>query len=80
LKIDPRPQMSDQARLYEVKIQGQLDEVWSDWFEGIEITNGEKMTTLSGRITDQAALRGILSKIWDLNLIVISVDSFEIET
>lgn len=80
MKIDPRPQMSDQARLYEVKIQGQLDEVWSDWFEGIEITNGEKMTTLSGRITDQAALRGILSKIWDLNLIVISVDSFEIET
>jgi len=80
LIIDPRPQMSDQARLYEVKIQGQLDEVWSDWFEGMEITTGEKITMLCGRITDQAALRGILSKIWDLNLTVISVDSIEIET
>lgn len=80
MKIDPHPQMSEQTRLYEVKIRGQLDEVWSDWFEGIEITTGEKMTTLCGEIRDQAALRGILSKIWDLNLIVISVDSIEIET
>ena len=80
MKIDPRPQMSNRARLYEVKIQGQLDEAWSDWFEGMGISIEGNMTTLCGKITDQAALRGILSKIWDLNLTLISVHSIDIET
>jgi hypothetical protein len=63
---------------YEIKIHGELNERWSDWFDGIEITiehTGDRipLTTLNCPMMDQARLRGILNKIWDLNLNLISV-------
>jgi hypothetical protein len=63
---------------YQIQIHGELDERWSDWFDGIEITIEHTndhllLTTLNCPAMDQARLRGILNKIWDLNLNIISV-------
>jgi hypothetical protein len=63
---------------YEIRLQGQLDARWSDWFAGMTITldnNGD--TLLSGPLADQAALHGILKKVRDLGLILLSVNSVE---
>ena len=67
----------DQPAKHQIKVQGQLDEKWSDWFNGMTITFEGGITTLTGVVADQAKLRGILSKIWDLNLTVISVTRLE---
>ncbi len=59
---------------YEIHVKGQLDESWSDWLEGLEvklIDNGEM--NLFGYIGDQAALMGILNKLYGLNLTLLSV-------
>jgi hypothetical protein len=61
---------------YEIRVKGHLDGRWTEWFDGLEITNlenGEAM--LSGDIVDQAALHGVLVKMRDLNLPLISVAS-----
>jgi hypothetical protein len=64
---------------YEIKVQGHLDSLWAKWFEGMSLTateNGESgmpCTLISGPVTDQAALHGLLIKVRDLNLILISV-------
>ncbi len=60
--------------VYRIRIQGQIDESWSDWLGELAITvrpNGE--TLLSGPIVDQAALHGILDKLYALNLTILSV-------
>lgn len=59
---------------YEIKIKGKLDAHWSDWLAGMELTytEGDK-TLLSGWLPDQTALHGLLERIRDLNLILISV-------
>ncbi len=65
----------DKPRFYEIRIEGQLTDRWSEWFEGLAIhgdPNGE--TTLSGPVIDQAALFGVLTKIHALNLTLISVN------
>lgn len=59
---------------YEICIKGHLNHRWSDWFEGFEIAlkdNGE--TRLSGPVVDQAALYGLLIKVRDLGLPLVSV-------
>jgi len=64
----------------EIKIKGQIDEHWSDWFESLTITHttqGE--TILSGQVVDQAALHGLLAKLRDLGLSILSVNAVEIE-
>ena len=62
--------------VYQIKVEGQLDPAWSDWFSGLAVTVepgiGDTLTTLTGPVADQAALRGILTKLWDLNLTLIS--------
>ena len=60
--------------VYEIRMKGHLDESWSEWFEGLTITNLESgEAILSGEIVDQAALHGVLSKVRDLNLPLIAV-------
>ena len=61
---------------YEVKIKGHLDQRWSDWFMDLKLTHLEgDETLLSGPLPDQAALHGLLERIRDLNLTLISVTS-----
>ena len=67
----------DKSATYEIQVQGRLDASWSHWFEGMTIAFRDGITTLTGAVSDQAALRGILSKIWDLNLAVVSVNRIE---
>ena len=62
----------DQPRFYEIHVEGHLADRWSDWFEGLAIYNDlDGETTLSGSLTDQAALFGVLNKIHALNLTLI---------
>ena len=64
----------DQPEVYEIVVHGHLDQDWSDWFDGLIIlqkNNGE--TLLTGPLVDQAALHGVLNKIRDLGLLLISV-------
>jgi len=63
-----------QARTYQIKVEGRLDASWSDWFNDMTITLDSDTTTLTGAIADQSALRGILNKLWDLNLVLVSVN------
>jgi hypothetical protein len=61
---------------YEIKIRGHLDPHWSDWFAGMKLTHLEgNETLLSGSLPDQAALHGLLERIRDLNLTLISVST-----
>jgi hypothetical protein len=64
---------NDQPTVYQIKMQGRLDESWSGWFDGMTVTSDGDTTTLTGAVADQSALRGILTKLWDLNLALVSV-------
>ena len=65
---------------YEIRVKGQLEPGWLDWFEGLQIQNLENgETSLIGLITDQIALRGVLDKLWDLGLTLLSLHRIEAE-
>jgi hypothetical protein len=63
--------------LYEIRVRGKLGSHWSDWCGGLsfasEEEDGSLVTTMTGMVADQAALRGILAKLWDLGLTLLSV-------
>jgi hypothetical protein len=60
--------------IYEIRLEGQLDPRWSEWLEGMTITPLETGgTQLTGAVVDQAALHGLLNRIRDLNLKLVSV-------
>ena len=72
------PSSASERSPYEIHIQGELDGRWSEWFNGIEITMEHSsdrlpLTALNCPAMDQAKLRGVLNKIWDLNLNLVSV-------
>jgi hypothetical protein len=60
----------------EIRVKGQVDKDWSDWFGGLEITHTTNSgTILTGSVSDQAELRGILYRLADLGLELISVNT-----
>lgn len=60
----------------EIKIKGHLDQRWSEWFAGLQLTHLEEdVTLLSGSLPDQAALHRLLDRVRDLNLTLLSVTS-----
>ncbi|MBN1641117.1 MAG: hypothetical protein JXA09_07765 [Anaerolineae bacterium] len=69
--------MTEQAA-YEIRVQGWIAERWSSWLGDMAIAceygeDGRPVTIVSGVVPDQAALRGVLNQLWDLNLALISV-------
>ncbi len=69
-------------KVYQIRVQGRLDASYADWFNGMTLTfesrdDGSPVTTLTGAVVDQAALHGLLAKISDLNLTLISVTLVE---
>ncbi len=67
-----------QPAFYEILVEGQMNSRWCDWFPGLTVsTLPEGRTVISGELTDQAALHGILMKIRDLRLVLISVNQVE---
>ena len=59
---------------YEIRVEGHLPSSWSDWFEGLDVRcDPGGVSVLSGELPDQAALHGVLARIRDLNLTLISV-------
>lgn len=69
---------NDKVRIYQIRIEGQLGQQWTDWFDGLSITPGERGTTLlTGPVIDQSALHGLLKKVRDLGAPLVSVNRME---
>ena len=69
--------MAEQDK-YQIKIRGWIGKRWADWFDGLAMCyegteDDSPLTVLTGPVADHAALRGILCRIWDLNLTLLSV-------
>lgn len=58
---------------YQIVLEGCLDDHWADWFAGLTMSHNNNITILTGPITDQAALRGLLNRIWDFNLAIMAI-------
>jgi hypothetical protein len=77
-ETDISTEAHDEAGLYEIRIKGHLTDRWADWFGELTITledNGE--TLVRGLVVDQAALHGLLRKVRDLGMTLLSVTRVE---
>lgn len=75
----------DVGAVYEIRVQGELDRDWEMCLDGLTISlthtgSRSPVTTLVGPLADQAALRGVLCRLWDMNLTLISVRRIGAET
>jgi hypothetical protein len=69
---------SNEPRTYQIRLKGQLGSEWAEWFGGLTITLDDDGTTLlTGPVLDQAALHGLLKKVRDLGLTLISINPIE---
>jgi len=74
---EQKPTQSPPA-VYQIRLKGHLDSQWTDWFEGLTITLDEDGDTLlTGPVIDQAALHGLLKKVRDLGMPLVSVSPVE---
>ena len=63
-----------EARRYEIRLAGHLDAHWATWFDGLAVSHqGDGTTVISGSVADQAALHGLLQRVRDLGLPLVSV-------
>jgi hypothetical protein len=70
----------DEPMIYRIRIKGHLPDQWADWFEGMTITLEDNGTTLlTGLVVDQTALHGLLKKVRDLALPLLSVERVQPE-
>ena len=60
---------------YEIQVKGYLDARWNELFEGMNIARQDNITTISGVVADQAALHGLLARVRDYGLVLISIKS-----
>jgi hypothetical protein len=76
-ELEPKPTPS-QTVIYQIRLKGHLDSQWTDWFEDLTITLEEDGDTLlTGPVIDQAALHGLLKKVRDLGMPLVSVCPLE---
>lgn len=76
----PDQQRFSNQEIYQIKVKGHLDLQWRDWFDGFEMQHqSNDETLLIGTIKDQAALHGLLAKIRDLGLSLLSVNQVAVE-
>jgi hypothetical protein len=69
---------SHEAGRYEIRLTGHLDAHWAAWFDGLAVTReGDGTTVISGQIADQSALHGLLQRVRDLGLPLVSVNRIE---
>jgi hypothetical protein len=73
-KTDP-----GQPMVYQIRVKGHLDPQWTDWFGGLAVAVEDSDTILTGPIVDQAALYGLLKKVRDLGMPLVSVNCVEPE-
>ena len=67
-----------EPELYEIRLKGHLDDRWAEWFDGLTLTLEEDGNTLlGGPVIDQAALHGLLKKVRDLGMPLVSVSPVE---
>jgi hypothetical protein len=69
--------MTSRPMAYRIRITGQLDARWSDWFEGLSVTLDEGDTLITGPVVDQATLHGLLRRVRDLGMPLVSVSPVE---
>ena len=74
----------DTPATYRIIVQGYLEEHWSDWFDGLDILpqvseDGIRVTRLTGTVIDQAALHGLLRKLYDLGMPLLSINCIELK-
>ena len=68
----------DAAGHYEIRLTGHLDARWATWFDGLSVTHeGDGTTVISGPVADQAALHGLLQRVRDLGLPLLSVTNLD---
>ncbi len=70
------------GEVYRIVVKGELDENWSTWLGGFDLSyqmipNGKSLTVLTGAVADQAALRSLLTKIWDMNLELVALQRMD---
>ncbi|MBK5107001.1 MAG: hypothetical protein JJE12_02675 [Anaerolineales bacterium] len=75
------PKESIRTSLYKIVVEGELHESWSDWLGNVDLERrihglDSCHTILVSEVPDQAALRGLLNRIWDLNLEIISLNKY----
>jgi len=76
-KLDPKSD-PNQPTIYQIRIKGHLGHQWTDWFEGLTVTLEEDGDTLlTGPVVDDAALHGLLKKVRDLGMPLLSVNRVE---
>jgi hypothetical protein len=78
-ELEPKPTPS-QTMIYQIRLKGHLSSQWTDWFEDLTITlEKDGDTLLAGPVIDQAALHGLLKKVRDLGLPLVSVNQVQID-
>ncbi len=69
-----------EARRYEIRLAGHLDAHWATWFDGLAVSHlGDGTTVIRGSVADQAALHGLLQRVRDLGVPLVSVTQVEID-
>jgi hypothetical protein len=65
--------LKDEVAFYEIHIAGKLESYWSQWFDGLQVIPSGEETVIRGMLPDQSALFGVLAKVRDLGLILLSL-------
>jgi hypothetical protein len=78
-ELDPKPDPG-QPMIYQIRLKGHLGRQWMDWFGGLTVTlEDDGDTLLTGPVVDQAALHGLLKKVRDLGLPLVSVSCIDLK-